>query len=131
MPRYLYEKRYTPPAPVLPMRIGRPGTRPEVFLSALVDTGADISVLPQGLPGRLGLPAVDRVTISGVDSLPHPLPVYAAEVAVNGYRTLIRAVSLGTTPLIGRDLLNTLTLRLLGPETILEVDLPPAAPRST
>lgn len=131
MPRYLYEKRYTPPAPVLPMRIGRPGAQPEVFLSALVDTGADISVLPQGLAGRLGLPAVDRVTISGVDSLPHPLPVYAAEVAINGYRTLIRAVSLGTTPLIGRDLLNTLTLRLLGPETILEVDLPPAAPRST
>ncbi len=131
MPRYLYENRYTPPAPVLPVRIGRPGGLPEVFLSALVDTGADISVLPQGLPGRLGLPAVDRVTISGVDGLPHPLPVYAAEVAINGYRTLIRAVSLGTTPLIGRDLLNKLTLRLLGLETILEVDLPPAAPRST
>ncbi len=130
MPRYLYEKRYTPPAPVLPLRVGRPGAEPEVFLSALVDTGADISVLPQGLPGRLGLPAVDRVSISGVDSLPHSLPVYAAEVAVNGYRTLIRAVSLGATPLIGRDLLNKLTLRLLGPEAILEVDFPPSASRS-
>jgi predicted aspartyl protease len=96
-----------------------------VFLSALVDTGADISVLPQGLPERLGLPAVDRVSVTGVNGLSHPLPVYAAQVALNGYRKVIRAVSLGATPLIGRDVLNNVTIRLRGPEAILEVDLPP------
>jgi predicted aspartyl protease len=131
MPRYPYDRRYTPPAPVLPVRVGRPGTTPEVFLSALVDTGADISVLPEGLPGRLGLPAVDRVSVAGIGGLPHSLPVYAAEVAVNGFRKVIRAVSLGATPLIGRDLLNSLTVRLHGPEAILDVDLPAAATRPT
>jgi predicted aspartyl protease len=113
------------------MRVGRPGDVPTVFLSALVDTGADISVLPQGLPARLRLPAVDRIVVAGVDSLPHPLPVYAAEVALNGYRTVIRAVSLGTTLLIGRDFLNRITIRLHGPEAILDVDLPPAGTRPT
>ncbi len=123
MPRYPYETRYTPPAPILPMRVGRPGAMPTVLLSALVDTGADLSVLPHGLPARLGLPAVDRVVIAGVDGLRHPLPVYAAEVALDGYRTAIRAVSLGATPLIGRDLLNRITVHLHGPEAVLDVDL--------
>ncbi len=131
MPRYPYETRYTPPAAVLPMRVGRPGAIPTVFLSALVDTGADISVLPQGLPARLGLPAVDRVVVAGVDSPPRPLPVYAAEVALNGYRTVIRAVSLGAAPLIGRDFLNRITVRLHGPEAILDVDFPPTVARPT
>ena len=131
MPRYSYERRYTPPAPVLPMRVGRPGAVPTVFLSALVDTGADISVFPQGLPARLNLPAVDRVVVAGVDGLPRPLPVYAAEVALNGYRTVVRAVSLGATPLIGRDFLNRITVRLRGPAAILDIDLPPAVIRPT
>lgn len=125
MTRYPYDRRYSPPAPVLPLRVGRPGTTPEVFLSGLVDTGADISVLPQGLPTRLGLPAVDRVNVAGVDGLSHPLPVYAAEVALNGYRKVIRAVSLGGTPLIGRDLLNSIAIHLHGPKATLDVDLPP------
>lgn len=124
MPRYPYDGRYIPPAPVLPVRVGRPGAVPEVFLSALVDTGADISVLPQGLPARLGLPAVGRVSVAGVDGLSHSLPVYAAEVALDGYRKVVRAVGLGETPLIGRDLLNSITVRLDGPKAILEVELP-------
>lgn len=126
MPRYPYGTRYTPPAPLLPLRIGRPGVTPTVLVSALVDTGADLSVLPQGLPARLGLPPVGRLAVAGVDGLPHPLPVYAAEASVNGFRTTIRVVSLGETPLIGRDLLNKITLHLHGPEAVLDIDLPPA-----
>lgn len=96
-----------------------------MLLSALVDTGADLSVLPQGLPARLRLPAVGRLTVAGVEGLPRPLPLYAVEVAVNGYRSIVRAVSLGTTPLIGRDLINKITIHLHGPEAALDVDLPP------
>jgi predicted aspartyl protease len=124
MPRYPYGARYTPPAPVLPLSVGRPGVTPTVLLSALVDTGADISVLPQGLPVRLGLPAVGRVTVTGIDSLPRPIPVYAAEVAIDGYRATIRVVSLGATPLVGRDLLNRMTAHLRGPGAVLDIDLP-------
>lgn len=126
MPRYNYGRQYDPPAPLLPVRVGRPGAAPAVFLSALVDTGADLSVLPRGLPARLGLPAVGRLTVAGVEGLPRLLPVYAVEVSLNGFRSIIRAVSLGTTPLIGRDLINKLTIHLRGPEAALEVDLPPA-----
>ena len=124
MPRYRYSRQYTPPGPVLPVRVGRPGATPEVFVSALVDTGADISVLPQGLPAQLHLPAVGRLTVAGVGGPPRSLPLYAVEVSMNGYRVIARAVSLGTTPLLGRDLVNKMLMRFDGPKAVLEVSFP-------
>ncbi len=123
MPRYPYGAQYTPPAPVLPVRVGRPGAVSAFLLSALVDTGADLSVLPQGLPTRLGLPVVGRVAVAGVDGIHHRLPIYAAEATIDGYRVTIRVVSLGIDPLIGRDFLNTITAHLHGQEAVLDVDL--------
>jgi predicted aspartyl protease len=126
VPRYRYGRQYNPPAPLLPLRVGRPGAAPAVLLPALVDTGADLSVLPQGLPARLRLPAVGRLAVAGVEGVPRPLPVYAVEVSVNGYRSIVRAVSLGPIMLVGRDLINKITIRLHGPDAALEVDFPPA-----
>lgn len=124
MPRYRYSRQYEPPAPLLPVRVGRPGSAPVVLLSALVDTGADLCVLPQGLPARLHLPAVGRLAVAGVEGIPRAMPLYAVELSVNGFRSIVRAVSLGTTPLIGRDVINKITLHLHGPEAALDVDLP-------
>lgn len=109
---------------MLPVRVGRPGAAPEIFFSALVDTGADISVLPLGLPAQLHLPAVGRLTVAGVEGPPRSLPLYAVEVSVNGYRVIARAVSLGTTPLIGRELINKMLMRFDGPKALLEVSFP-------
>jgi predicted aspartyl protease len=106
------------------VRVGRPGAAPAVLLPALVDTGADLSVIPQTLPARLSLPAVGRLAVAGVDGVPHPVPVYAVEFAIDTYRVIVRAVSLGRTPLIGRDLLNKMKAHLDGPKAVLDVDLP-------
>jgi len=59
-----------------------------------------------------------------VDGVPRPLPLYAVEVAIEDYRLVIRAVSLGPTPLVGRDVLNRLTVHLLGVQSAMDVDLP-------
>jgi hypothetical protein len=37
---------------------------------------------------------------------------------------VVRAVSLGPTPLVGRDVLNRLTVHLLGAQSTMDVDLP-------
>ncbi len=123
MPRYPYGRQYEPPAPVLRVRVGRPGTRPALLLAALVDTGADLCVLPDGLPERLDLPAVGHLTVAGVDGRPQSLTAYVAELAVEAYRMSIRVIGLGTTPLVGRNLLNKLVAHLDGPKGVLEVDL--------
>lgn len=125
MPRYPYGSQYTPPAPVLPVRVSRPDTVSAIVLPALVDTGADVSVVPQGLPTRMGLPVVGRIAVAGIDGFPHRLPIYAAVATLNGYSRVIRVVSIGATSLIGRDLLNTIIAHLHGPEAALELDLPP------
>ncbi len=110
---------------MLRVRVGRPRTEPSVALVALVDTGADLSVLPDGLARSLGLPSIARTTVVGVDGLPWSLSVYAVEMAIDGYRTILRVISFGSTPLIGRDLLNTLVVHLYGPDMLLEADFPP------
>ncbi len=121
MLRFPYGTHYTPPAPVVPMRVGRPGARPTVLLAALVDTGADISVLPRGVPAHLALPIVGRLTVEGIGGPPRPVPVYAAEVAIEAYRVVLRVISLGTTTLLGRGLLNRLMIHLDGPEAMLAI----------
>lgn len=124
MPRYPYATRYTPPAPILPVRVGRPGSTPTVLLAALMDTGADLSVLPLELPARLRLPVIGRLAVAGVDGFARSLPLYAVQMSIDGYRLLVRVVSLGTTPVIGRDLINRITAHLLGPQAVLAIDLP-------
>ncbi len=124
MPRYLYGTRYSPPAPILPVAVGHPGAMPSMLFSALVDSGADLSVLPQRVPAQLSLPPVGQVTVVGVDGLPRRFPLYAVEVAIHGYRALIRVIGVGADALVGRDLLNLVTAHLHGPEGVLDIDLP-------
>jgi len=109
---------------MVPVHVSRPGAVLRVLLPALVDTGAGISVLPEDLPTQLGLPYTGRIDVAGFDGTPRTLPLYAVEIGLNGYRSIIQAVGFGTTPLIGRDVLNKLVSHFYGPDGILDVDLP-------
>jgi len=47
MSHYPYSTEYLPAAPVMEIRLGAPGTEPSSgFLKALVDTGADATIVP-------------------------------------------------------------------------------------
>ena len=116
-----YDLRHDPPAPVLPVRIGVPGGNPGVLLSALVDTGADATVIPEGIATQLGLPPVDQVRVRGVGPMLVPAIVYAAEVEVIGVRRVMTVLGLGNEALLGRDLLNDWTAILRGPRRTMEV----------
>ncbi|MDQ7830016.1 MAG: hypothetical protein QN122_06030 [Armatimonadota bacterium] len=109
-----YDARRSPPAPVLPVRLGPPRTEPATAVAALVDSGADITVFPEGLPQALGLPRVSEVTVRGVAGTAR-VPVYAAEVEAAGRRQIVEVVGLGGEALLGRDLLNRWVVTLDGP----------------
>jgi hypothetical protein len=50
MSQYLYSGRYYPAAPVVEMLLGPPGKEPVVGpIEALVDTGADATIVPTSL----------------------------------------------------------------------------------
>lgn len=120
-----FDNSYDPPAPVLPVHvsgINRSGAG--LLLHALVDTGADCSVIPARLVRTLRLPLVDKVSVKGFAGKAEPLAVHAVQMRVAGRRLLARVVAFGTEPLLGRDILNQFELRLDGPSGVCQVASP-------
>lgn len=118
-----YDTRRDPPAPVLPIRIGKPGTEPTLALIALVDSGADSTVIPSDVAKRLGLPVVEQIKVTGVGGVTQRASMHAAEVDTTGFRGLIRVIGLGQEALLGRDLLNQWVVTLRGPEQVMDVEV--------
>lgn len=119
-----YDPQRTPPAPILPIRLGRPGTDPNVLLAALVDTGADATVIPPALAMRLDLPVLAEVAVAGTGGFGQRAMVHAAVVEVGGSKWPIQVLALGGEALVGRDLLNEWVATLRGPAQILEIETP-------
>jgi predicted aspartyl protease len=117
-----YSAKFSPPAPVLPVGIGGIGPgAPTAMVHMLVDTGADCTMIPTHVAEALALPLVDRVDVHGVGGTAHA-HVYAAHVRIAGLREVVRLVALGDEALLGRDLLNRLTVELDGPGETIAVD---------
>lgn len=117
-----YDSSRRPPAPVLSLRLRGPNTEPVVVLTALVDTGADITVIPQNLARRLGLPFVRGIRILGVGGFSRHATVHSAEVEVAGMRDILEVVAFGSEALVGRDLLNRWVVRFDGPSQLLGIE---------
>jgi predicted aspartyl protease len=116
-----YDTTFVPPAPVLPLRIASPLGSDGIAIQALVDTGADASVLPASIAQRLRLPTVGLVDLVGVTGASRRAPLVAARVAFGRGSVLGRFAVLGREAIIGRDLLNGVITRLDGPAGMLFV----------
>jgi predicted aspartyl protease len=123
-----YSAEFRPPAPVLALRAGVPGREPALGLMALVDTGADLSVLPQSVVAALGLPQVSTTRIQGVTGVAESTPVHAATLEVAGTRALAEVVAWGDEAIVGRDILARFVLELDGPRETLTVRVATPAP---
>lgn len=121
--RFDYDTRRDPPAPVLPVRLGTPGEETSYSLIALVDTGADTTVIPLEVATRLRLPRVGEVAVRGVGGTRHRAAIHTVMVEVAGFRDSVEAIALGGEGLIGRDLLNRWVVTLRGPEQAMEVEV--------
>ena len=113
--RFPYDATLVPPAPVVPVRIAVPVGEEAVALSALVDTGADCTLVPEHIARRLRLPLVDRARIAGVTGEERSASVYAARIEVTGFSILTKVAALGGEAILGRDLLNRWVATLDGP----------------
>lgn len=120
--RFQYDTDREPPAATLPLLVGRPGTSPTMSLVALVDTGADSTVLPKSVARRLQLPLIGDVVVRGVGGATRRASIHSALVQVAGVSESVEILALGEEILVGRDLLNRWTVTFRGPEKILEVD---------
>jgi predicted aspartyl protease len=116
-----YDERLEPPAPVLDLRIGPPAGEAATAFQALVDTGADCTLVPEATARALRLPAIGEMWIEGVAGASRRATVHAARVEFAGVCRTARVVSLGDEAILGRDLLNGVVALFDGPALTLSL----------
>ncbi len=114
-----YDQSFAPPAPVVPVDISivdRPDQKHTV--PALLDTAAEIKVLPHTLVDQLELVPVAETMVEGFEEQPIRALVYVVAVHVAGARFYPARVVTHSAEyaLLGRNGLNNLFVRLEGPD---------------
>ncbi|MDB4349737.1 retroviral-like aspartic protease family protein [Omnitrophica bacterium] len=116
--RYSYATNFYPPAPLIDITVTLPPQARitnQISSKALVDTGSDITVIPQNIIDNLSLMPCGELTAQYSDGMQHKEIAYAAIVVVNGLRTKLLPI-IGSTrrsyALLGRDFINDVILRL-------------------
>ena len=116
---------FDPPMPVLDIDLSRPGGQTfSAAVAAVIDTGADGTLIPIDLLELIDAPQVDRAYLRGITGDRQPVDLYlvtirVATVIIHGVRAV--ALPSGETTILGRDVLNQLHLALVGTAGVTEV----------
>lgn len=119
-----YDLRFEPPAPVIRVRVGAPGSDRWEEVDALIDSGADVCVIPSLLIGRLGLRRVDTVMAHGIGE-PQRVSLYSIVLGLpTGFpESLERVVEWANSfALLGRTALNLRRIVLDGPAQMTSIE---------
>ena len=111
-------QRFSPPAPVAPVTVTNPDTGATLSsVGMLIDTGADISVLPESAAESLALPAGDRAyEVMGYDNTVRERHSVRATLMFSRRRFTGQFLVLDQeVGVLGRDVLNHFALILDGP----------------
>ncbi len=118
MSSYPYSQRYTPPMPAIEVALGAPEAGCSLGpLTAIVDTGADISIVPREYLTQLRAPVVGAGHLRSPWGERQPIKIYELDVCIAGQ--LLSQVEVAADPqarevLLGRDVLNLLNMQLDG-----------------
>lgn len=114
---------FTPPAPVLPILISSPLSEfSPRSCQALIDSGADITIIPEETIQALSLWEIDRQPVGGVTCEPVEKLVYLARIEVQGMYFVCPIMGWPQPyALLGRDILNQWLVHLDGPSQRFEI----------
>jgi predicted aspartyl protease len=115
---YSYSKDFSPPAPAVEISVSAPLSKDMTSLTALIDSGADITVIPERIISQLRMRRVDSTLASGFGKGVIEATVYAAILSIDGVLKPRIYRVLGWREdyiLLGRDLLNQVIAVLNGP----------------
>ena len=125
MVRYQYVDEISPPAPFVYLTVRNPEhdlASPE--MPALLDSGADRTVIPGKLVTALRLSALRTMLVGGLGNDPHQLFMYSVVIQMRTLQSMeveVIAHDDESFVLLGRDVLNQLRIVLDGPNQVLEI----------
>ncbi len=123
--KYPYDSRYFPPAPSVEIRLGTPG---ESLASgphqALIDTGADISLVPLKHVRSLQTVPDDHRYLRSQWGERRKVAIYSLDIGIGSMR--LPAIEVVADEheneiILGRNVLNKLRMALDGPNRVLEI----------
>lgn len=110
------ETNFSPAAPVLNVSLSTPINGQIIRSLALLDSGADITAIPQWIAQQLQLRYVDEIWVEGYEGIPKKTFVYSVKIIFDNLGDLvIKAIAADSNSiLIGRDILNRWSVFLKG-----------------
>ncbi len=129
-----YDADFDPPALVLPIIVtGGVRQRPRLELSALIDSGADVTAVPEAFAERLRLYPIGRLNLEGASGIRRLVYTYDAFLTLAGEPAKRLEVIL--TPfrfvILGRDWLRDYYVLLDGPGQQFQISSDPLLLEST
>ena len=117
------ETNFFPPAPVLSVSLSTPINGQIIKSLALLDSGADITAIPQWIVQQLQLRYVDEIWVEGYEGIPKKTFVYSVKIIFDNLGDLvIKAIAADSNSiLIGRDILNRWSVFLKGRSKTLKI----------
>jgi predicted aspartyl protease len=123
--RYSYNKQVNPPGPFIHVHLTSPDGSHEVRdVPAQIDTGADITVVPESVVLELQLVAAEEITVTALGNQKSAAMTYCVQAAPRNCKpVIIEVIANPDEPnvLLGRDFLNNFHLVLNGPGLVLEL----------
>jgi len=124
----MYSQNYDPrtyysPASVLDIFVSA-DTDQEIKLTALVDSGADGTILPENVLVQLNAPYIESRYMTGVTGKREEVELFLVSIRIGTHKIEgIYAISSekGSEPLLGREVLNNLIVTLNGLAEVTEV----------
>lgn len=112
---FAYDKAYEPPAPVIQVVVRTPYAASSP-LPAFIDSGADSTIVPLSVLQQIGARYIDKRNLIGITGLGqtvglYPILIQIGEEIIYG----IEAADHGDEIVLGRDVLNQITVILDGP----------------